>query len=75
MLFSNIQEDENNFQQHGVPYYLLKTNYYSMKFFTMLSKVVISGLFLFCFACTEEPVQKDLITIRLKTLNFYSVKL
>ncbi len=31
MLFSNIQEDGNNFQQHGVPYYLLKTNYYSMK--------------------------------------------
>ncbi len=32
MLFSNIQEDENNFQQHGVRYYLLKTNYYSMKY-------------------------------------------
>ena len=35
-----------------------------MKFFTRLLKIVISGLFLFCFACTGNTLQNNSITIK-----------
>jgi len=35
-----------------------------MKFFTRLSKVAISGLFLFCIGCAGNPSQKEAITIK-----------
>ncbi len=50
MLFSNIQGDENNFQQHGVPYYLLKTNYLRMKYKTYLTLIVVVIL---SYACNN----------------------